>query len=83
MHTSKARRMVVVGVVAAALALASIGSAGVSASEATDDNSGGAVIAPVAQQPFTYEYGVSALPAVATAPFVNPNALADYGNHDN
>lgn len=83
MSTMKARRFVAVGVVAAALALASIGSVGVSASNGQDDNSGSAVTAPVAQQPFTYENSVSALPAPATAPFANPNALADYGNHDN
>jgi len=81
MHTLKARRMVAAGIVAAALAVASLGSAGVSASAINDDELGSYTVQPVAAVPFTTAYTVNAVPfmsasygAVNSVPFVTAGA---------
>ena len=85
MHTHKARRMVAAGIVAAALAVASLGSAGVSASAINDDNLGSYNVQPVAAVPFTARYTVNAVPFTSSSFTVNsvPFVTVGAGQADN
>ncbi len=87
MNSSKARRMVAAGIMAAALAVASLGSAGVSASAEHDDDLGSYRTVPqqVATVPFTPAYTVNAVPFVSPSYAVNavPFVTVGAGQVDN
>lgn len=86
MNTRKARRMVTAGIMAAALALASLGSVGVSANEEQRDASG-SFNAPqqAVVSPFTSAYTVNAVPFVTPGYTVNnvPFVTVSAGQVDN
>jgi len=85
MNTRKARQMVAAGMVAAALAVASLGSAGVSASAINDDELGSYNVQAVAVVPFTTPYTVNAVPFMSSSYVVNsvPFVTVGAGQVDN